>query len=83
MTPRAVDVGAELYLGIFFRTLRDGPRVIVANVVRCTAVDGTFHLGLQFVSENAAQREAFKTCSNACATGTGSEVAGSPVYGRA
>ena len=60
VTTRAVDVGAELYLGIFFRTLRDGPLVIVANVVRCTAVDGTFHLGLQFVRENAAQREAFK-----------------------
>ncbi len=33
----------------------------VANVVRCTAVDGTFTLGLQFVRDNPAQREALET----------------------
>ena len=61
MTTRAVDAGAELHLGIFFRSPRNDPLVIVANVVRCTRVDGTFTLGLQFVRDNAAQREAFKT----------------------
>ena len=61
VTTRSVDVGAELYLGIFFRGPLNDPLVVVANVLRCTPVDGGFHLGLQFVSDNPAQREALDT----------------------
>ena len=60
VTPRAVAVGAELYLGIFFRSPRHDPLVVVAKVVRCTPGDGRFALGLRFVRNNAAQRAAFK-----------------------
>jgi hypothetical protein len=57
---RAVDVGAKVYLGIFFQHLQDGPLIILARVQHCSPAEGSFALGLEFLRETNTQRNAFR-----------------------
>ena len=60
VTAQEVRVGAQLWLGIFFEHMRNGPLIVHAEVRRCVAEENDFALGLEFLRTTNTQREAVR-----------------------